>query len=68
MDAENFLMKVKKQIRTNGEIQLFGPMPSIMQKKAGFYNANLIIQANSKGYFKYGIKKLYSHIKEYTLF
>ena len=49
VDAENFLMKVKKQIRTNGEIQLFGPMPSIMQKKAGFYNANLIIQANNKG-------------------
>ena len=48
IDAENFLNSIKKIIKKDNQIEIFGPMPSNMQKKANLYNLNLVIQAKNK--------------------
>ncbi|MAZ80044.1 MAG: primosomal protein N' [Gammaproteobacteria bacterium] len=63
MDAENFLDNLKYIINKNKDIEIFGPMPSIMQKKANLYNLNLIIQAKNKSKLNFVIKDCIPHIK-----
>ena len=63
-DAENFLNNIKNIIIKNKEIEIFGPMPSIMQKKANLYNLNLIIQAKNKTKLNYVIKDCIPSIKD----
>ena len=48
----------------NNEIEIFGPMPSSMQKKANLFNLNLIIQAKSKAKLNYVIKDCIPSIKD----
>ena len=62
--AENFLDNIKKIIQKNNEIEIFGPMPSSMQKKANLFNVNLIIQAKSKAKLNYVIKYCIPSIKD----
>ncbi len=64
IDAENFLDNIKKIIQKNNEIEIFGPMPSSMQKKAKLFNLNLIIQAKSKAKLNYAIKDCIPSIKD----
>ena len=64
MDAENFLDNLKHIINKNKDIEIFGPMPSIMQKKANLYNLNLVIQAKNKSKLNYVIKDCIPHIKD----
>ena len=64
IDAENFLDNIKKIIQKNNEIEIFGPMPSSMQKKANLFNVNLIIQAKSKAKLNYVIKYCIPSIKD----
>ena len=64
IDAENFLDNIKKIIQKNNEIEIFGPMPSSMQKKANLFNVNLIIQAKSKAKLNYVIKDCIPSIKD----
>tara|TARA_Y100001980_G_C14520310_1_gene295582 strand:- start:522 stop:1283 length:762 start_codon:yes stop_codon:yes gene_type:complete len=47
-DAEKFLLKIKEKIINKDGVEVYGPMPSNMQKKANFYNLNLIIQSQTK--------------------
>ena len=47
-DAEKFLLKIKEKIISKDGVEVYGPMPSNMQKKANFYNLNLIIQSQTK--------------------
>ena len=63
-DAENFLNNIKNIIIKNKEIEIFGPMPSIMQKKANLYNVNLVIQAKNKTKLNYVIKDCIPSIKD----
>ena len=63
-DAENFLNNIKNIIIKNKEIEIFGPMPSIMQKKANLYNLNLVIQAKNKKKLNYVIKDCIPSIKD----
>ena len=62
--AENFLDNIKKIIQKNNEIEIFGPMPSSMQKKANLFYLNLIIQAKSKAKLNYVIKDCIPSIKD----
>ena len=64
INAENFLDNIKKIIQKNNEIEIFGPMPSSMQKKANLFNVNLIIQAKSKAKLNYVIKYCIPSIKD----
>jgi len=64
INAENFLDNIKKIIQKNNEIEIFGPMPSSMQKKANLFNLNLIIQAKSKAKLNYVIKDCIPSIKD----
>ncbi len=64
LDAENFLENIKKIIKKNREIEIFGPMPSSMKKKANLFNLNLIIQAKSKAKLNYAIKDCIPSIKD----
>ena len=64
IDAENFLDNIKKIIQKNNEIEIFGPMPSSMQKKANLFYLNLIIQAKSKAKLNYVIKDCIPSIKD----
>jgi len=63
-DAENFLENIKKIIEQKNKIEIFGPMPSIMQKKANLFNFNLIIQAKNKSILNYAIKDCIPLIKD----
>jgi len=64
LDAENFLHKIKKIIQKDDQIEIFGPMPSSMQKKANLYNLNLIIQAKNKSKLNYAIKDCIPSLKD----
>lgn len=64
MDAENFLDNLKNIINKNKDIEIFGPMPSMMQKKANLYNLNLVIQAKNKSKLNYVIKDCIPYIKD----
>ena len=64
INAENFLDNIKKIIQKNNEIEIFGPMPSSMQKKANLFYLNLIIQAKSKAKLNYVIKDCIPSIKD----
>ena len=48
-DAEKFLLKIKEKIINKNKVKVYGPMPSNMQKRANFYNLNLIVQSQTKG-------------------
>ena len=52
-DAENFLYNIKKILNKGRNIEIYGPMPSIMQKKANLFNLNLIVQAENKKKLNY---------------
>ena len=64
IDAENFLDNLKYIINKNKDIEIFGPMPSMMQKKANLYNLNIIIQAKNKSKLNFVIKDCIPHIKD----
>ena len=64
IDAENFLDNLKHIINKNKDIEIFGPMSSMMQKKANLYNLNLIIQAKNKSKLNYVIKDCIPYIKD----
>ena len=59
-----FLHKIKKIIQKDDQIEIFGPMPSSMQKKANLYNLNLIIQAKNKSKLNYAIKDCIPSLKD----
>jgi len=63
-DAENFLENIKKIIEQRNKVEIFGPMPSIMQKKANFFNFNLVIQTKNKAMLNYAIKDCIPLIKD----
>jgi primosomal protein N' (replication factor Y) len=46
----DFLRKISQQIKpfANEQIQLFGPMPAPMEKRAGRYRAQLIVSAHTR--------------------
>lgn len=52
-DAENFLYNIKKILNKDSNVEIYGPMPSIMQKKANLFNLNLIVQAENKKKLNY---------------
>ena len=62
-DAENFLDNIKSIIIKNKGIEIFGPMPSMMQKKANLYNLNLIVQAKNRSKLHHAIKDCIPYIK-----
>ena len=64
IDAEKFLENIKKIIEKNKEIEIFGPMPSTMQKKSDLYNLNLVIQAKNKTKLNYVIRDCIPSIKD----
>ena len=64
IDAENFLNSIKKIIKKDNQIEIFGPMPSNMQKKANLYNLNLVIQAKNKMKLNYAIRDCIPLIKD----
>ena len=47
-DAEEFLYNIKKILNRYEDTEIYGPMPSIMQKKENLFNLNLIVQAENK--------------------
>ena len=63
-DAEKFLFYIKNIIIKNEGVEIFGPMPSMMQKKANLFNLNLIIQATNKAKLNYVIKDCIPYIKD----
>ena len=62
-DAEKFLLKIKERMKNRNEVEVYGPMPSNMQKKANFYNLNLIIQSQTKSKLNLVLKDCIPTIK-----
>ncbi len=46
--ANIFLTQAKKYLEKNSAIELIGPLPSLMEKKAGIFRANLLIQSRNR--------------------
>ena len=47
-EAGNFLHAIKDLCRSQTNIQSLGPIPAPMEKRQGFYRAQLLLQANNR--------------------
>jgi primosomal protein N' (replication factor Y) len=56
-DVKNILLK------TCNDLQLFGPIPAIMEKKAGKFRAQLLVQANQRSQLQKSLQPIVSEIE-----
>lgn len=66
--AGNFLQSVKKLISTNAPtISCLGPIPAPMEKRQGFYRAQLLLQASSRQALQLQLQSVIPHIESNKL-
>lgn len=45
---QNFLLEVRDLLQTDASLQISGPIPALMEKKAGQFRAQLLVQSNNR--------------------
>lgn len=60
--ASNFLKTIKKIIIANKNISCLGPIPAPMEKRQGFYRAQLLLQANTRKILQSQLQTIIPHI------
>lgn len=62
--ARNFLQDIKALIReTHDDLHYLGPIPAPMEKRQGFYRAQLLLQANSRAILHKELQKIVPKIE-----
>lgn len=54
--AINFLQIIKQALSNNPNIIRQGPIPAVMEKRQGFFRAQLLLQANSRTILQHGLQ------------
>jgi len=62
-----FLNQVKNYLNHDPSVFILGPLPAMMQKKAGKHRANLLLQTNNRNAIKKKLNKVIDHLSEIKL-
>jgi primosomal protein N' (replication factor Y) len=62
--VHEFLQQVKNQIASDASIEIIGPVAATMEKKAGFYRAQLILQSPHRSLLKNAMALMLQHIEQ----
>ena len=64
--ANDFLEKIAKNCRglTDEQLKVWGPVPTLMERKAGFFRCQLMIQATSRRKLQVSLNKITSLIEQ----